>query len=121
MAYPACCFLLPYSVGKSVASNLPMNRKLSHKPQDDQSKQDASEQTTGNVIKHDPPPGKHEPPAAVQPVEPEDARHLGSGKPVQREMLEKNVKGDGAAQPHPETVAGQHATGSFTKDKRKAG
>jgi hypothetical protein len=71
-------------------------------------------------VKHDPPAGKHAPPTSVQPVEPEDAHQTGGSKPVQREVLEKNVR-DGQAREHPETVAGQHATGSFTDKKRHAG
>ena len=71
-------------------------------------------------VKHDPPAGKEEHPASVQPIEPQDARQTGSSKPMQREMLEKNVR-DGQAREHPETVAGQHATGSFTDKKRRAG
>ena len=83
-------------------------------------KKPAPSRRTGAKIKPEPPAGKHEPPASVQPVETEDARQMGSGKPVQREMLERNVR-DGAAREHPETVAGQHATGSFTNRKRSAG
>lgn len=60
-------------------------------------------------------------PVSVQPVEPEDPRKTGSSKPEQRQRLEQNVERDGAAKPHPETVAGQHATGSFTGKKRRAG
>jgi hypothetical protein len=70
-------------------------------------------------VLHEEPAGKQEPPASVQPVEPEDARQTGSSKPMQREVLERNVR-DGEAQPHPETVAAQHATGSFTRDKDRA-
>lgn len=70
-------------------------------------------------VEHEMPAQEH--PVSVQPVEPEDPHKTGSSKPAQREMLEKNVKDDGAAKPHPETVAGQHATGSFTDKKRRAG
>ena len=59
-------------------------------------------------------------PASVQPVEPADARQTGSSKPAQREVLEQNVR-EGQARERPETVAGQHATGSFTGKKRRAG
>lgn len=72
------------------------------------------------TIRHDPPVGKHEAPASVQSVEPEDPRLTGSSKPMQRELLERNVR-DGQAREHPETVAGQHATGSFTDKKRRTG
>jgi hypothetical protein len=34
-------------------------------------------------------------------------------------LLHRNSS-DGAAREHPETVAGQHATGSFTGKKRRA-
>ena len=83
-------------------------------------KQHAQSRATGGKIKPEPPAGKHESPTAVQSVETEDPHQMGSGKPVQREMLEENVR-DGAAQEHPETVAAQHATGSFTGRKRRAG
>jgi hypothetical protein len=69
------------------------------------------------TIKQEPPAGKYEHPASVQHIEPEDPRHTGSSKPMQRELLRRNVR-NGEARPHPETVAGQHATGSFTKKKR---
>jgi hypothetical protein len=58
-------------------------------------------------------------PTSVQPVEPADPRRTGSSKPAQREMLEQNVR-EGQAREHPETVAGQHATGPFTDKKRRA-
>ncbi|HEX5236260.1 MAG TPA: hypothetical protein VFW25_13120 [Silvibacterium sp.] len=69
-------------------------------------------------IEHEMPAQEH--PVSVQPVEPEDPRNTGSSKPEQREILKDNLEGDGAAKPHPETVAAQHATGSFT-GKRRAG
>jgi hypothetical protein len=72
------------------------------------------------AIKQDAPAGKHESPTSVQSVEPEDPRQTGSSKPAQREILEQNVR-DGQAREHPETVAGQHATGSFTDKKRRTG
>ena len=59
-------------------------------------------------------------PASVQHVEPEDPLQTGSSKPAQREVFKHNVQ-TGQAQEHPETVAGQHATGSFTDKKRRAG
>lgn len=58
-------------------------------------------------------PGKHEHPTSVQHIEPEDPRHTGSSKPMQRDLLRQNVE-RGQSRPHRETVAGQHATGSFT-------
>lgn len=56
-------------------------------------------------------------PASVQPIEPENARHVGSSKPAQRELLTQNTENE-KTRPHPETVAGQHAVGSFA-DGRK--
>jgi hypothetical protein len=57
--------------------------------------------------------GKHEAPAGVQTVEPEDPASTGCGPSSQKELLEHNIRG-GHAQQHPATPAGQHATGSFT-------
>jgi hypothetical protein len=55
--------------------------------------------------------------ASVQPspppVEPEDAYLTGTTRSLQRRVLGLNVDGHHAQQ-HPETPAGQHATGSFT-------
>lgn len=81
--------------------------------------QDSASHASKAEILHEEPAGTQEPPASVQPVEPEDARQTGSSKPIQREVLERNVR-DGEARPHPETVAGQHATGSFTGRKDRA-
>ncbi|MGB0124726.1 MAG: hypothetical protein WA419_21080 [Silvibacterium sp.] len=78
--------------------------------------------TTGpftSKVRH-PAAQSQEHPASVQPVEPEDPVQTGSSKPAQREVLKHNVQTD-QAQEHPETVAGQHATGSFTDRKRRAG
>ncbi|HUY81580.1 MAG TPA: hypothetical protein VMU92_07645 [Acidobacteriaceae bacterium] len=69
------------------------------------------------AIKPEPAPGKPEHPASVQHIEPEDPRHLGSSKPMQRELLKQNVE-RGQSRPHPESVAGQHSTGSFTGGDR---
>jgi hypothetical protein len=58
---------------------------------------------------------KQEAPAGVQTVEPEDAHLTGGSKSHQRRVLGLNVDDEaGQAQRHPETSAGQHATGSFT-------
>ncbi len=59
------------------------------------------------------------PETSVHPVEPEDTKSMAKGGDRQNEVLGQNVdgKGKGDAQPHPETPAGQHATGSFTGDK----
>jgi hypothetical protein len=81
-----------------------------------QQEQPLSPKENHGTIKHDAPAGKQEPPASVQPIEPEDPRQTGSSKPIQREILEQNVR-EGQAREHPETVAGQHATGSFTRKK----
>lgn len=64
-------------------------------------------------------PATEEHPVSVQSVEPENPRHTGGSKPTQREILEHNVS-EGQLKEHPETVAGQHATGSFTDKKRHA-
>jgi hypothetical protein len=69
-------------------------------------------------VEHELPAQEH--PVSVQPIEPEDPRKTGSSKPAQRNVLEKNVS-EGKAQEHPETVAGQHATGSFTNKSRRTG
>lgn len=50
---------------------------------------------------------------SVHPVEPDDAQITGTSRSLQRRVLGLNVE-DGQAQEHPETPAGQHATGSFT-------
>jgi hypothetical protein len=55
----------------------------------------------------------HQAPTQVQPVEPEDASRAGDRYEQQKEQLQKNVV-HGQTQRHPETPAGQHATGSFT-------
>jgi hypothetical protein len=56
---------------------------------------------------------------SVQPTEPQDARVTGASRSLQRPLLGLNVE-RGQNQEHPETPAGQHATGSFTggKDSR---
>jgi hypothetical protein len=59
------------------------------------------------------PTASHHPPASVQPVEAEDPKQSGGHTPLQKRILNENVEG-GAAQQHPESPAGQHATGSFT-------
>lgn len=69
-------------------------------------------------VEHELPAQEH--PVSVQPIEPADPRQTGSSKSDQREILKDNIS-KGQAQPHPETVAGQHATGSFTDKKRRAG
>jgi hypothetical protein len=61
-------------------------------------------------------------PTSVQPghtpIKPEDARLVGAGRSEQQEWLEKNVT-QGQAQQHPDTPAGQHATGSFTGENAR--
>lgn len=54
-------------------------------------------------------------PSTNGPNEPEDARVTGTSRSLQRRVLGLNVDG-GQAQQHPDTPAGQHATGSFPKD-----
>jgi hypothetical protein len=59
---------------------------------------------------------KGQAPTSVQPVEPEDAYLTGVSRSLQRRLLGLNVEGARPqARTHPEAVAGQHATGSFTK------
>ncbi len=55
----------------------------------------------------------HRPPASVQPVEAEDPKESAGDHHRQKKVLNENVE-DGAALQHPESPAGQHATGSFT-------
>jgi hypothetical protein len=71
-------------------------------------------ETTGEVTDRNT-SGKHEAPTGVQPVETEDPRHVGGGHADQQESLKHNVQG-GQAERHPDTPAGQHATGSFTEE-----
>ena len=54
---------------------------------------------------------KHEAPAGVQSVEPADPALTGAGHSSQKGLLEENLR---HAKQHPESPAGQHATGSFT-------
>lgn len=53
------------------------------------------------------------------PAEPEDAKITGTSRSLQRRVLGLNVEDHHAAEEHPATPAGQHATGSFTGDHRK--
>ncbi|MFP5226181.1 MAG: hypothetical protein ACLGXA_01030 [Acidobacteriota bacterium] len=55
---------------------------------------------------------------SVHPVEPEDKRAAGTSGSRQNEILQQNV-GEGQAKRHPETPAGQHATGSFPTGTEK--
>jgi hypothetical protein len=55
----------------------------------------------------------HHPPSSVQPVEAEDPKESAGDHHLQKQVLNENVEG-GASQQHPESPAGQHATGSFT-------
>jgi hypothetical protein len=57
-----------------------------------------------------------QPQTSVHPAEPEDAYLTGTSRSLQRRVLGLNVGGK-QAQEHPETTAGQHATGSFTGKK----
>jgi hypothetical protein len=58
--------------------------------------------------------GRQTSPASVQLQEPEDAYLTGASRSLQRRLLGLNIDG-GQGKKHPETVPGQHATGSFTK------
>jgi hypothetical protein len=64
--------------------------------------------------------GKHHSPPSVQPVEPADPSEAGKQRSEQDRVLHLNTEGK-QAQEHPETVAGQHATGSFTDKKDRQG
>jgi hypothetical protein len=55
---------------------------------------------------------------AEPPVEPEDAQITGTSRSLQRRVLGLNVNGHHADEEHPDTPAGQHATGSFASDKK---
>lgn len=57
-----------------------------------------------------------QPSPSVHPVEPEDAHVTGTSRSLQRRVLGLNVN-DGQAKQHPQTPAGQHATGSFSGKK----
>lgn len=54
-----------------------------------------------------------QPSTSVHPVEPEDAQLTGTSRSLQRRVLGLNVENK-QTEEHPETPAGQHATGSFT-------
>ncbi len=54
------------------------------------------------------------PATSVHPVEPKDKKATGTGPQQLRKVLQMNVGRGGPAQPHPDTPAGQHATGSFS-------
>jgi hypothetical protein len=58
-------------------------------------------------------------PAAVQPVEPEDAYLTGVSRSLQRRLLGLNVEGSqGQSKPRPEaTSPGIHSTGSYTENE----
>jgi hypothetical protein len=58
-----------------------------------------------------------QPPAGVQPIEPEDPYLVGAGAERQRQLLARNAKVQGKgrkpeAQPELDTPAGLHATGT---------
>jgi hypothetical protein len=55
----------------------------------------------------------HHPPTSVQTVEAEDPKESAGDRHLQEKVLNENVEG-GAAEQHPDSPAGQHATGSFT-------
>jgi hypothetical protein len=52
-------------------------------------------------------------PTGVQPLQTDDTSGSADHHTEQREHLQRNVT-EGQAERHPETPAGQHATGSFT-------
>lgn len=94
---------------------------MKRKPESEKPKQRVPSRATSGRVKPEVRAGKQEAPAGVQPVETEDPRQVGSGKAVQRELLERNVGEGGAAEGNPEAAAGLHSTGSFTGPKRRAG
>jgi hypothetical protein len=61
--------------------------------------------------------------ASVHPAEPgdepEDAQITGTSRSLQRRVLGLNVNDRHAGEQHPDTPAGQHATGSFTGKESK--
>jgi hypothetical protein len=59
-------------------------------------------------------------PTSVQHIEPTDGATAGDKQEEQHQALEKSAKNK-QAEPHPETVAGQHATGSFTGERPSKG
>jgi hypothetical protein len=59
-------------------------------------------------------PANHHPPTGVQPLESEDPKAPGKSQHAQHHALKENTEGH-AAERHPETPPGQHATGSFTE------
>ena len=60
-------------------------------------------------------PDSPQAPTGVQSVPPDKPYVSGFAQPHQTSLLKLNVEGEaGQAQRHPDTPAGQHATGSFT-------
>ena len=59
---------------------------------------------------------QHHPPTSVQPVE-NDAKQTGVNPDRQRGAARGNTE-EGAGEQHPDSPAGQHATGSFTGENR---
>ncbi|MGC2638443.1 MAG: hypothetical protein WA294_14760 [Acidobacteriaceae bacterium] len=61
--------------------------------------------------------------ASVHPAEPadepEDAQITGTSRSLQRRVLGLNVNDHHAGEEHPDTPAGQHATGSFTEKESR--
>lgn len=55
----------------------------------------------------------YHPPTSVQPVEADDPKESTVDQHSQKTVLRENAE-SGAAERHPATPAGQHATGSFT-------
>lgn len=63
-------------------------------------------------------PSAQRPETSVHSIEPEDPKSISSAHAPQREILRHNVE-SGQAQGHPESPAGQHATGSFTTQQEE--
>lgn len=85
-------------------------------------KKETGSRSAADSRSHEEKASAQQPETSVHPVEPEDARVTGTSRSLQRRVLGLNVEGN-QGQPHPETTAGQHATGSFTgkQDRGKKG
>lgn len=80
---------------------------LKEKTHSDEARPDVHRNAAEQAASH------HHPPASVQSVEAEDPMQSGGHPHLQKRVLNENVEG-GAGEQHPESPAGQHATGSFT-------
>ena len=81
------------------------------------SKSESQQKPDPRSHQHEHDSSAQQPQTSVHPVGPKDKRATGTSR-SQREALQDNVAG-GQAQQHPETPAGQHATGSFPTGTEK--